>query len=114
MKGAQIRAARVLLKWSQSDLAERALINRRTVANLENDNTLLIRTRSLPCGERSSLEVLHSKMARSLEPKPDEHSLFLHSGDTGHGEGMLHACPHPHGWQRLRVSGVLLEILQGG
>jgi DNA-binding XRE family transcriptional regulator len=37
MDGTQIRAARVLLKRSQSDLAERALINRRTVVNLEND-----------------------------------------------------------------------------
>jgi transcriptional regulator with XRE-family HTH domain len=35
MKGAQIRAARSLLRWTKIDLAERAGINRRTVANIE-------------------------------------------------------------------------------
>jgi len=35
MTAAQIRAARTLLKWTKSELAERARIHRRTVANLE-------------------------------------------------------------------------------
>jgi transcriptional regulator with XRE-family HTH domain len=35
MKGAQITAARTLLMWTKTDLAERAGINRRTVANIE-------------------------------------------------------------------------------
>jgi hypothetical protein len=35
MKGAQVKAARELLGWTQADLAERARINRRTVANIE-------------------------------------------------------------------------------
>jgi transcriptional regulator with XRE-family HTH domain len=47
MKGAHIRAARTLLGWTKKDLAERARIDRRTVANIEagkhvpNPNTLL-------------------------------------------------------------------------
>jgi len=35
MTAAQIKAARVLLGWTKRDLAERAHINRRTVANIE-------------------------------------------------------------------------------
>jgi transcriptional regulator with XRE-family HTH domain len=37
MTGAQIRAARTLLKWTQTELAERARIHRRTIANLETE-----------------------------------------------------------------------------
>jgi DNA-binding XRE family transcriptional regulator len=35
MTAAQIKAAHVLLGWTKRDLAERAHINRRTVANIE-------------------------------------------------------------------------------
>lgn len=35
MTAAQIKAARKLLGWTQQDLAERAHIDRRTVANIE-------------------------------------------------------------------------------
>jgi transcriptional regulator with XRE-family HTH domain len=35
MRGEEIRAARTLLGWTKTDLAERARINRRTVANIE-------------------------------------------------------------------------------
>ena len=35
MRGEEIRAARTLLGWSKTDLAEHARINRRTVANIE-------------------------------------------------------------------------------
>jgi len=35
MTPAQIKAARLLLGWTKSDLAARARINRRTVANIE-------------------------------------------------------------------------------
>jgi transcriptional regulator with XRE-family HTH domain len=35
MTSAQIRAARTLLNWSKTELAQRARIHRRTIANLE-------------------------------------------------------------------------------
>src|SRR5215831_2154464 len=59
MTGAQIRAARTLLKWTQTELAERARIHRRTIANLETENMLAIRILSLPCGEHSKPLGLH-------------------------------------------------------
>lgn len=42
---AQCRAARALLKWTQKDLAQRAQVARKTVADFESGRQLIKRTR---------------------------------------------------------------------
>ncbi|MBK1671420.1 transcriptional regulator [Rhodovibrio sodomensis] len=41
MRPEQCRAARAILGWSQSDLAEASLVGRRTLANFENGTSAL-------------------------------------------------------------------------
>jgi transcriptional regulator with XRE-family HTH domain len=70
MKGAQVKAARELLRWTQADLAERARINRRTVANIEsgkhmaNQPTLAFITRAF---EAAGLEFIDGRFVLRTE-----------------------------------------------
>ena len=70
MKGTQIKAARALLGWTQADLAERARINRRTVANIEsgkhvaNPPTLAFIGRAF---EAAGIEFIDGKPVRRTE-----------------------------------------------
>jgi DNA-binding XRE family transcriptional regulator len=56
MKVSQIKAGRMLLRWTQHELAVRARINRRTIANIEtgkhtpNPNTVLAIQRAFEAG----------------------------------------------------------------
>jgi transcriptional regulator with XRE-family HTH domain len=63
MKGSNLKAARERLGWTQVELARRARINRRTVANIEtgrhmpHPNTLKSIQRALEAAEREFVDI---------------------------------------------------------
>lgn len=75
MRGKEIRAARMLLGWTKTDLAEHARINRRTVANIEagkhvpSPNTLLSIQRAFAAAD---IEFVDGKPILRLTPTPAE------------------------------------------
>jgi len=69
MEGRQIRAARALLGWSQSDLCERSNISRTTLNDLENDKG----------------DPRKSSMTRVEEAFARHGVIFLNTGDVRSG-----------------------------
>lgn len=75
--GNQCRAARALVKWSQSDLARRSKVGRSTVVRIEDDEEHRV-TEANKAAVRGALEAAGVRFGG-----PPDHAVWLHPAPPG-------------------------------